>query len=176
MRPIIALLCAVAILAPSPVWADEGRWVDFGPFNGTFDCESSPSRKPPLAEPGTRRARHEVRADQTGTSGERSVAQFLRSTWDRVAELRGRPHLIGKDPGRVTLAQVLRQSIWLRRNVGADQWTCNRVFGRFADGTGPQYVTAEHRLPRDPDRCARNLRRKWGRSKTVAESVCGVVN
>lgn len=175
MRCLVALLLVLAALTTAtPAIAEieePGRWVDFGKWNGIADCESSPSRLPALAEPGTREHRHEVRVDQTGRAGERSWAQFLRSTWRRVAELRDKHHLIKKDPGKVTLAQTMRQSLWLKWNVGISQWTCGH---RFDDGTGPVYVTGEHRLPRDPERCARNLHRKWGRSWRVARSVCGV--
>ncbi len=180
LRHIGATLALTALLA-APAAADEGgRWVDLGPHNGLTACESSPNglayailtpRGTPLAPPGTRKARAEVRVDQQAAALDRGAWQFIPSTWDWVASARGADHLIGKDPRRTTLAQQYRQAEWLRINGGIGHWTCA---WSYDNGTGPRYVTGELRTPRRPHRCARNLERRWATPPDVAADICGV--
>lgn len=177
---LIAASIQLAAVAPAGASDPEGRWVDFGKWNGVVDCESSPNASAralvtpfgvPLAPSATTEAAREVRVDQAGSARDRGAFQFIPSTWDSVARLRGKPHLIGDDPRTKTLAQQLRQAEWLRRHDGIGHWTCGY---RYGDGTGPRWVTGEIRTPKNPERCARNLRRHWGRSRSVARTVCGV--
>ena len=178
MHVVAANILVAVLLAPQPAEAHDGRWLDAGPHNGLLSCESSPNaraaaivtpRGVPLAPAGTRRARAEVRVDQQAAALDRGAWQFIPSTWDWVATERGALHLVGKDPRFTTLATQFRQAEWLRINGGIAHWTCS---GRFGDGTGPRYVTAELVTPRRPRRCARNLHRQWGARPAVAASIC----
>lgn len=181
-RFIATILIAVSLqlAAAPPAAADpEGRWVDFGPWNGVVDCEASPNAGAAaivtptgthLTEPGTRRHAAEVRVDQRAGAADRGAFQFIPSTWDWVAAERGRRHLTGDDPRRKTLATQLRQAEWLRLNGGIGHWTCGY---RYGDGTGPRYVTGELRMPAHPGRCTVNLVNIHGIGLRSARSVCG---
>ncbi len=179
------LMCAVVlasglvITTPPTASAHEepssqGRWVDFGKWNGVVACEASPISNYPHLVPRKHKARYkaEVRADIHNVwSGADGPFQFLKSTWNSVAKARGKERFIGRDPHEQTLAQQLRQAQWLRKNVGIRQWVCGY---RYGDGTGPRYVTGEVRTPRYPRKCARNLRRHHGVKWRVAKSVCNL--
>ncbi|MFV2039651.1 MAG: transglycosylase family protein, partial [Acidimicrobiales bacterium] len=103
-------------------------------------------------------------------SGADGLFQFMPSTWRAVASRRDRPRLSRKAASDVTVARQLKQALWLRDNVGIRQWTCWRSYGR-----GSSWVWVSNEIkPRNPARCARQLRRNYGRSKKLANSVCGV--
>lgn len=134
----------------------EGRWVDFGPWNGVVKCESL----------------GDADVYNTGGSGAAGLFQFMPRTWNWVAEVHDRPRLVGKDPATRTAAQQLRQAIRLRdmRHGGIRHWVCGY---RYGDGSGPVWVH-DDRIPKRPYRCARNLRRKWDLPRRVTNSVCAV--
>lgn len=149
----VALTIIVLLLAPAAASARPGRRVYLGKFAGIVRCESE----------GDAQARNHW-------SGADGLFQFMPSTWRAVAARRERPRLARKVPSSVTVARQLKQALWLRDNVGIRQWTCWRNYGR---GSSWVWITNEIE-PRDPAKCARQLRRKYGRSKRLANSVCGV--
>lgn len=170
MRMMVAGLVAVS-LSVSAAAADEpdGRWVDFGPWNGVVDCESSPTPGYPhltARHHPTKRAA-EVRADQVSWTSDRGVFQFQQRSWDWVAP----QALVGVDPRRQTLKRQLRQAQRLRDidGGGISHWVCGY---RYGDGTGPRFVTGELVSPANPARCAERLARHTKRR--IADSVCGV--
>lgn len=171
MKLTIGLALWAVLIAGAPAGAHnvEGRWVDFGKWNGVVDCESSPVGTAYVPAHHPVKARAEVRVDQVSWTWDYGGFQFQRNTWDNVAQRRGKTHLIGKDPRTVTLAQQIRQAQWLRKNVGIWQWSCGY---RYGDGTGPRFVTGEWKLPSNPEGCARNLDLYHGVRTRVARSVC----
>ena len=155
--------------ADSELDCGPGRWLWVGKWDGLLRCESRPTRGTPHLGVTAGQRAEEVRVDQTGTSGERSGFQFMRSTWNRIAVARNRPGLIGDDPYRKTLAQQLRQATWLRRNVGLSQWACGRFYGT---GDGWIYLTGLHHETRHPEKCRLNLIRRHHIGRKIARSVC----
>ncbi len=157
----VALSIVALVLVPADVAAHEtpepdaavGRWIYLNNWAGIVRCES------------------EGDAQATNRwSGADGLFQFMPATWRSVAETRGRPKLTREAPSNYTVAQQLRQALWLRRNVSIRQWACWRHWGT---GSKWVWVTGEI-MPKDPERCARNLQRHHGRGRKLAESVCGV--
>lgn len=152
----VALSILAMVLVPTDVAAHEadgGRWVYLNKWAGVVRCESG----------GDAQATNRW-------SGADGLFQFMPATWEAVAERRGKPRLARKAPSSVPVAQQLRQALWLKRNVSIRQWSCWRAYG-----TGSRWVWVTHEVkPKDPERCARNLHRRYGRSNKLARSVCGV--
>lgn len=176
LRVFVAFNIVLAVLQPVPAQAHEslpGRWVDGGDYNGLWACEARPTPKfghlVPQHHP-KKRAR-EVRADSRGSANDRGIFQVIPSTWDWVAQQRGKGRLIGRDPRSFTLATQLRQAEWLRTHGGIGHWTCGY---RYGDGTSKRWVTGEWKSPRKPRRCANNLVNRHGQTRRVANSVCEV--
>lgn len=169
MIVLLFVLAAMVVAVEDAEGDEHGRWVYVGPgWEGVMRCESKPSQLPPLGRTAKQRA-SEVRIDQTGGLGERTGFQILRSTWDGWARERDADYLIGRDPWRTTLAQQLRQATHGRRRYGISQWSCGRHWG---SGDGWVFVTGEHKLPKNPQRCATNLETRWGIDEQIARSVC----
>ncbi len=153
--------------------AIEGRNVDFGFWNGIVKCEASPNNAhgtPHLVlEHHPEKRAREVRADSIGHSPDKGIVQFIQSTWDSVALARGKGRLVGKDPRSFTLATQMRQAQYLRKNVSIRQWSCYRS---YYNGTKARWVTGEWKLPKNPERCARNLHKHHGFKLKMADSIC----
>lgn len=154
MSVAAAVLFGALLLAlPDADAHTDGRWVYLNNWAGIVRCES------------------EGDAQATNRwSGADGLFQFAPPTWRAIAERREKPRLARKAPSATTVAQQLRQALWLRSNVDIRQWTCWRAWG-----TGSKWVWVTSEVhPKDPERCARNLRRHHGRGRKLAESVCGV--
>lgn len=141
-RVVVVLVVSLSVLWPGPLLGDhapEGRWVDFGPWNGIVDCESAPTvNGPPLSDHP-----EEVRVDQLSPTADFGAFQFQQRTWDWVAQWRGRTDLVGVDPRTVDIGEQFDQAKALAFDIhggGIQHWTCGY---RYGDGTGPRFVTAE---------------------------------
>lgn len=169
---VVAVVLFIAEAAYGRDISDEGRWVDFGPWNGVVDCEASPTPGTPHLVPRHHKAKYsaEVRADSRGHTPDLGIVQFIQPTWNSVSSLRHAWWLVGRDPRTVTLAEQLRNGQWLRVNRGIRHWSCGY---RYGDGTGPRWVTAVWKESPHPFRCARNLRRHHGFKWKHAASICG---
>ena len=133
----------------------QGRDVHLGDWAGVVRCES----------------RGDADVLNTGGSGAAGAFQFMPRTWRWVAERHGRTGLADIHPADATLAQQLRQAIRLRDmdGGGLGHWQC-RTYGH-----GPDWVTIvdEARMPKRPERCARNLVDRFKVEPLTARTVCG---
>jgi hypothetical protein len=169
MARLALITMATVALSAVPAGAhvtdeDSGRRVWLGDYAGLVRCEA-PAHGQGVSGGGD--------ADESNhwNGQARGAFQFLPSTWQAVGTRRHKPALAAKDPRAVTLAQQLRQAVWLHEHVGLWQWDCAHSYGA---GSGWIVIYDEQRHPARPARCARNLRARHGLSAKVARSVCEV--
>lgn len=155
----LLLLAAIVIgtlaMAPSAGAHDDGndpRRIDFGPeLNSLARCESGDGN---------------AHVRNFGGSGAAGLWQWLPSSWDYVAKISGKPHLVGVDPARATLAQQYRQTRRYVNLAGYSPWVCS------AYGDQRPLQVFGDRPTKAPKRCYANLVERWDVPKKTARRIC----
>ena len=147
---VLVVIVALAGAAGADEERNEARRIDFGPrLNSLAWCEST--------------GMADVVNSSSGAAG---LWQWLPSSWDSVARIYGKDHLIGVDPRDATLAQQYRQT---RRYVALDgywPWVCS-PYGN----TSPVLVSGD-RPTKAPKKCRKNLEQRWDVAPKQARRIC----